>query len=846
MAKPYNTKLIMMVAQGWFEAGDNQFCKLLPVVYTDGERPKAEMFANDGEIWWMLTARTALLAQPGRIVTGTLEDAVRFDEEDPNASRFQVKIHSVSEVDAKDGMQVLDLPGGAVASIEDLVSEGFRLEQVARPTPTVLVRWRGNVYGPFVMSKDQKPSSEMRDRFVLCPADTNSMTVFEIAESAFRQSSKGFCVNFAEEVSLSNDRRSDSSQRQRVSVELLLASGFERVLATGPKGIRLEPLDRKLIRFARDCLTRAKRQQLGALLTELEVNCREMTGAPELLETIERTRARSDQDLVVLDTVAAALLKSGMLGEDRLERAERESAERYVRDRIAELQARIDAAINDRRSELQETEQQLKELSAAVQQVRTTRLAELDRELEDLKSEGLQSLARERAEFELKRGELERQEIVLKTNLAQVTKEFRDAGDQVVNRFLTIAPLLGALPSVGVPRQSDSVEVAKSAPAADAAFTLPAFVRQRKLDGLDSNQIAEDAFLDRFRGVVAQRGFSYRTLDLHRFHLSVKCGDLTVLGGPSGTGKSSLPVLYSEALIGSGEPRPGCLMVNVSPAWMDLRDLLGHFNTLEGRFYPSETGLFQYLVFSQEEFACAGSASGLYLACLDEMNLSHVEHYFSDLMMVLERSGDGRGLQCFSPAAARPENAFMQWARVQIAPSVRFVGTVNFDETTRLLSDRFLDRVNLIRLSTPALSVAAEPSVQIKKPEGPMVTLGDFERWRSDKALPPEFGGLLDQMRPILDELGCGVSPRVYRAICRFVGSSTGVMSGSKAFDIQVAQRVFPKLRSLRTSSQLNAADALLRIMESSALCTFDESLPLLHQARDAAGQSLWNLEDPT
>src|SRR5262249_34826267 len=149
---------------------------------------------------------------------------------------------------------------------------------------------------------------------------------------------------------------------------------------------------------------------------------------------------------------------------------------------------------------------------------------------------------------------------------------------------------------------------------------------------------------EQFARIVQTSGFEYRRLDLIRFHLSVKTGVLTVVAGPSGTGKSSLPILYGRALAGeeAHEGRPGCLMVNVNPSWMDARDLLGHLNTLEGRFYPAESGLFQRLVYAWEEYRRRRSESGLYVTCLDEMNLSQVEHYFGDLMMALEREGDQR------------------------------------------------------------------------------------------------------------------------------------------------------------------------------------------------------------
>ena len=60
----------------------------------------------------------------------------------------------------------------------------------------------------------------------------------------------------------------------------------------------------------------------------------------------------------------------------------------------------------------------------------------------------------------------------------------------------------------------------------------------------------EVGFFKRFGKHVEASGFKHRRLDLAAFHLSVKCNDLTVLGGLPGTGKSSLPRLYAEALAG--------------------------------------------------------------------------------------------------------------------------------------------------------------------------------------------------------------------------------------------------------------------------------------------------------
>ena len=139
MAKPYDTRLIAVVAQEKFEVEFNQFCKLVPVMYVDGTRPSPGDFPNDGEVWWMLTAQTSPYAQPGCLVSCQVEDAREFDEHDPHKSRFQAQRESVRGLNPKeDGLEILDIPAYAMDGIQDLVSGGYRMKLDHRPTPAVL------------------------------------------------------------------------------------------------------------------------------------------------------------------------------------------------------------------------------------------------------------------------------------------------------------------------------------------------------------------------------------------------------------------------------------------------------------------------------------------------------------------------------------------------------------------------------------------------------------------------------------------------------------------------------------------------------------------------------------
>jgi len=109
MPKPYDTRLIMMVAQRPFDIEHNTFCKLIPLLYVDGVRADRTDFPNDGEVWWMLTARTSPLSEPGNLVIGSIEDASRFEQDNPQSSAFQATREAVTPLGIKDGVEVIDI-----------------------------------------------------------------------------------------------------------------------------------------------------------------------------------------------------------------------------------------------------------------------------------------------------------------------------------------------------------------------------------------------------------------------------------------------------------------------------------------------------------------------------------------------------------------------------------------------------------------------------------------------------------------------------------------------------------------------------------------------------------------
>ena len=249
---------------------------------------------------------------------------------------------------------------------------------------------------------------------------------------------------------------------------------------------------------------------------------------------------------------------------------------------------------------------------------------------------------------------------------------------------------------------------------------------------------------------------------------------------------------------------------------MERADLLGYVNTVTAEFSPSETGLYQRLLLAEADYAKNGSASALYPVCLDEMNLAQVEHYFSDFMQIMEMPEEKRVLPCFSKDAVSGDAVFREHSSVKLAPSVRFVGTVNFDETTRRLSTRLLDRANLVYLGDgPRTSAHTRLG---GADAGPGVAYGTFASWRRTSALSANVEKTLAALAEPLRTLGVAVSPRVRSGMARYIASAApllGAKAEAIALDEQIAQRVISKVRSITSVAQKKALGAVADIVDS-------------------------------
>ena len=183
-------------------------------------------------------------------------------------------------------------------------------------------------------------------------------------------------------------------------------------------------------------------QEFCALLVDLEITGRETREMEDLVDAVNRIKRITENQDAALDAVAKALLESVRL--DRIHKAEQAFAEKYVQEQAAQLQAKAQENLTVTREAVRQAQNNL--------QGRATSPAEGRGGTSGEARAGLGGRAGIRTEsnhgrtaplLEKQKAELERQQQFLQKNLEHVTKELREAGDNVVNRLQTTCATAG-------------------------------------------------------------------------------------------------------------------------------------------------------------------------------------------------------------------------------------------------------------------------------------------------------------------------------------------------------------------------------------------------------------------
>ena len=341
--------------------------------------------------------------------------------------------------------------------------------------------------------------------------------------------------------------------------------------------------------------------------------------------------------------------------------------------------------------------------------------------------------------------------------------------------------------------------------------------------GADRAKIAafesEGAALETVRAHFAATGFDIPDRLLAAFHTSLKTSEmssLTVMAGVSGTGKSALPKLYSEAMGIFFQP------LAVEPRWDSPKDLLGFFNYATNRYEPTALAraLFQFQgIRPQDGFVAnwkGDMSQYVLMPLLDEMNLARVEYYFSEFLSKLELRRVIAPITADTLSSVAME-VFPGWRgvgekggriveeaiRLYADTNTLFVGTMNEDETTQSLSDKVIDRANVLYFGRPnQLKAAAALGHDAVK--APYLKAETWKSWISSVE-PGHFRDAeekLASLNRVLADLNRPFAHRTFQAMLAYVANYFAPDLAeperiNRALADQIGMRIMPKLRGI-------------------------------------------------
>lgn len=326
--------------------------------------------------------------------------------------------------------------------------------------------------------------------------------------------------------------------------------------------------------------------------------------------------------------------------------------------------------------------------------------------------------------------------------------------------------------------------------------------QEEELIEIDASEKTDDLIIKSMDYHSQKRNLFYNMKDFVNIHTALKCSSLVILSGLSGTGKSAIVDIYARALgiNNTGNPDENRLLfIPVRPSWNDDSDLLGYVDLVHMVYRASDSGFVDFLVRAQKE----ENKNKLFIVCFDEMNLARVEHYFSQFLSLLERPANQRELQLYDKQySGRLYNSAEYPNRIKIGDNVKFIGTVNIDESTYHFSDKVLDRANVIQLDVlnyanmwTKTKYASLGNINWTMDDYNSITVTNSDE---DMQLVHQ---LLWDIHTLLHSANSkyGVGPRIVKSIEMYLWnlpkSGIGDFSYSDGIDLQIAQRVLTKVR---------------------------------------------------
>ncbi len=239
------------------------------------------------------------------------------------------------------------------------------------------------------------------------------------------------------------------------------------------------------------------------------------------------------------------------------------------------------------------------------------------------------------------------------------------------------------------PGESPVIEGATGGENAEEEIDTNTSIRFAKLHDVDvqyqdykpinyGNNFSLSDLVEMFRNFAAsQLGLYYKSELIRLFISALASTKLVILQGISGTGKTSLAYAWGKFL------KHDSCVASVQPSWRDRSELFGYFNEFTKKF--NETDILK-------ELYEAGYTDDIHTIILDEMNISRVEYYFAEMLSILEMPNKDEWIVEIVSSGWPSDPKHLKSGKLKIPPNCWYIGTINNDDSTFMVTDKVYDR----------------------------------------------------------------------------------------------------------------------------------------------------------
>jgi hypothetical protein len=272
-----------------------------------------------------------------------------------------------------------------------------------------------------------------------------------------------------------------------------------------------------------------------------------------------------------------------------------------------------------------------------------------------------------------------------------------------------------------------------------------------------------------------------------------------LLGGLAGSGKTQLAKSFGKWLGNNEEGKQRYLIVPVRADWTSPDPLFGFEDALgtpkDGRKSWNVPEPLRFILQAAKE------PNRLWLLVLDEMNIAHVERYFSDVLS---------GIESNEPVVPNVQlESDNNWRiaenseeKIQLPKNLIIVGTVNIDETTYQFSPKVLDRaftyefrVQTDELTNSAVRPSPLPAATDMSLDLISQIASDDEWHKQYLASVGEIYNDVKELHGILSKIGFEFGHRSMYEILRFgVLCKLSGMSDEETLDWSIMTKVLPRI----------------------------------------------------